>query len=412
MQQNPPQISQDIPTTELIKEVDPFNNNNKFLIPTKKTNNTHSSNDFEIYLSGTSKRGGLMVGKSNNQHDYTKEAVPLPYFIKFTRETIPIPLQNDEYVEFISCGLQHLVIATNFSKCYLFGDYVYYSGGITTTNFIFCHPLQFKVNDNTLHCKITHFDSGEQYVILKDELNRFWYSGKFAFGCGEDEGYYEFLQLQLGELLDELKINKQITKMVAGGRHAAVCVDDKFIYCIGNNFCNQLGIPQIVANNEDDVQKKTEDFHFVKAQWNLNERYQVKELACSGFYTIILTKCGLLFTTKENGQIQLITDTVEKPLTIGTDCELFNNLNLNELKLSSGTGFMNDIHALYNENIVKFNATDVFKKVTIELKPKLPVVHVKISGEINLVYCCKNKTSTMPKKLFKTNGLYDIGIVF
>ncbi|KAL9654806.1 hypothetical protein ABK040_008599 [Willaertia magna] len=455
MSLNLPKEISSIPDTDLSPIVDQFNN--KLLIPTKKINYTHSLNDFEIYLAGNSTKGGLMIGKPNiisnddkkeeeknslqNSFDVENNDKIWPNLIKFTRETIPIPLQQDEYVEFVSCGIQHLVLATNFSKCYLFGDYIYGNNSSLSLNFIFGHPLPFDFNNNLnnndknnssqLNCKITHLDGGEQFVIVKDELNRFWYSGKFNFGNGMDKAYYEFLQLGMGHLLN----NDKITRVIAGGRHAAVCVDDRFIYSIGSNSSGQLGNVKVFMGVSD-WEKKFDDYYFVKTEWNLNGEYFVKELACSGYYTLIMTKCGKLFKTTESGPIeQILTDIIEKPLTIGTDwtsgfillqngkcyktndgiqkenVKMLENFNLNsELKLSCGTGYMSSCYALYSNDSAKF-AVNVCETEIVSLKPNLPIVHIKTSGEINLVYCCKKKVNVMQQKLHETKGLFDINFI-
>ncbi|KAL9647530.1 hypothetical protein ABK040_006888 [Willaertia magna] len=293
--------------TKLIK--DKINN---LYIPVQHQVISQTAADFEIYLSGQSIKGGLMLGKSiiidGKEIDTSKTEI-LPYFIKFTKENIPITLQYDEYVQFISCGLQHSVLATNYSKCYLFGDFKY-NMDFTESGFHFALNLPFKINENTLYnlpCKITHLDCGEQFVIIKDELNRFWFAGKSGFGNGENY-FFEFLQLNNGsELQLDLTKSNNITKVVAGGRHAAICIDDKFIYAIGNNYHNQLGF----GNSATETFSSSvnvggiDGFSFVKFEWNLKEEYRVKDLTCSGNSTIILTKCGKVFKTMRSQSSKL-----------------------------------------------------------------------------------------------------------
>ncbi|KAL9653079.1 hypothetical protein ABK040_006298 [Willaertia magna] len=416
-----PQTDQDLSLEERVDEL-----NNQLLIPNYKTNYHYSSTDFEIYLGGFSARGGLMISGFNRKETW-------PYFIKFTKDNIPIPLQNEEYVEFIKCGLQHLVIATNFSKCYLFGDFKYI---IDNFDLNLCQPLLFKVSytPNHLNYKITHLDCGEQFIIVKDELNNFWYAGKSNFGNSRKVYYYDFTLLNGGILLSDLNSNKHyiITKVIAGGRHVAVCVNDQFIYTIGNNYSNQLGI----RDYRKTLSKKSNlcDFSFMKADWNLNGEYYVQELACSGSSTIILTKCGKIFKTNEDQELlTLITDIVDQPISIGTEWEgavillqsqklhlllddeikvkdstgiLLENTNLQELKLSTGTGSMKEMFACYSDKEVKFKK----KEETITLKTKLPIMHVQLSSEIYLVFCKKNRNEVQ-RKLFNTKGLVDIDFI-
>ncbi|KAL9656524.1 hypothetical protein ABK040_005286 [Willaertia magna] len=414
--------------------------NNHLIIPTNKTNNyLYSSTDFEIYLSGISKKGGLMV----DNEKYCKERT-FPYFIKFTKENIPIPLLNEEYVEFIRCGLQHLIIATNLSKCYLFGDFQFED--YNPNHLILGQQLLFKLNNgdlinNQLNYKITHLDCGEQYVIVKDELNNFWFAGRTNFGNGHDI-FYEFNKLNGGQLLNDLNKNSLITRVVAGGRHLAVCMNDQFIYTIGNNYYNQLGIkkkseikiyPNVEVNNLNEMS-------FVKAEWNLNGEYKVKELTCSGNATIILTKCGRIFKTLQSQELLSQINLINIPIiTIGTEwngalvllqnnkfyklsdykseysenCFLIENANLMDIKLSTGTGSADEMFACYTDNQVKFTEGSyevLISPKTYELRTNLPIVHVQLSEEIYLVYCCKKKVNEFQSKLFKTKGLTDITI--
>ncbi|KAL9648416.1 hypothetical protein ABK040_014037 [Willaertia magna] len=417
--------------TPLITQID--KHQNKLLIPKQTHNfNFSSNNDFEIYLSGVSTKCGLMIGKGSitqNEEeedkpilkDYFKES-PWPYFLKFTRENIPITLQKEEYIKLVSCGLQHLIIVTNFSKCYLFGDISYE----INDHRHFAQLLPFQMNDNTLqnqlNCKITNLDCGEQYVILKDELNRFWYYGRNSFGCGPNPVQFHFTQLNRGEL----KETDNIKKLVAGGRHAAVNVNDKFIYCIGNNYYYQLG----THRNGSNV--------FVKADWNLDEKYTIKMLECSGNSTIVLTTCGKLFKTYQSKYLTLVNSN-ERILTIGTDwsnmffltakgsiwrvgdrvddlkevdsikINLFTkNNNYKDIKLFTGTssscfGMFNEKEAFISRNGSK----------TERLITNLPIINIKISGEIVLVFCSKEeKLSNIQSKLFNINGLFDIKLVF
>ncbi|KAL9648434.1 hypothetical protein ABK040_014054 [Willaertia magna] len=433
-------------TTPLIKQID--KHQNKLLIP-KQTHYLSSNNNFEIYLSGVSTKCGLMIGKgkviSQNEKeekeeenkDYFQEST-WPYFLKFTKENIPITLQKEEYIKLVSCGLQHLIIVTNFSKCYLFGDFIYgnnnYTGyGISENDYHFAQLLPFQMNDNTLqnqlNCKITDLDCGEQFAILKDELNRFWYCGKYGFGNGSNAMQFHFTQLNKGEL-KEINV---IKKVVAGGRHVAVNVNDKFIYCIGNNYYNQLGTNRSNPNTE-----VLSTFSFVKADWNLDEKFNIQDLACAGNSTIVLTKCGKIFKTFQSNSILTEVPCNERILTIGTDWSnalflsetgniwsvgdynealggsdnmknyLFRtNNNYKEMKLFNGTG--QTCFGVFNgrEAIISDHSN------TEKLISEFPVVNIKISGEITLVFCLKEgKLNNFQSKLFNVRGLFDIDFLF
>ncbi|KAL9645406.1 hypothetical protein ABK040_002605 [Willaertia magna] len=421
--------------TTPLKE-DEFQKN--LLIPKEIKNTTISSNTFEIYLSGKSTKCGLMIGKGdieNKIEDFYNES-SWPYFIKFTRETVPIPLQNNEYVKFISCGLQHLVIATNLSKCYLFGDYLYgnniYSGNkIKEQDYHYCFLLQFN-KINTL--RITHLDCGEQYVIVKDELNRFWYSGKNGFGEDYSETcFYSFIQLNSGEL----QLNETITKVVAGGRHAAICVDDKFIYTIGNNYFNQLGTNRSPVKNKTKNEYEMCNYAFVKADWNEDGNYIVQELACSGNATVVLTKCGKIFKSSQSSQqFTLINNCQDKIIAIGTSWSEIvlattesNKITLlgdyneefletndsiksklfggREMKLFSGTGDSESFGSFVGNQVKIFKGSE-----SVKIETQVPIKEIKFSGEIALIFCLKEKTDVMQEKLFKTIGLFDIDFIF
>ncbi|KAL9658062.1 hypothetical protein ABK040_012300 [Willaertia magna] len=415
---------------DLERCVDTFQN--KLLIAKRKTNSKFPSNQFEIYL-----------GEPNSNW---------PYFSKITRETLPVPLEQGEFIKLISGGKQFIVIVTNFSKCYMFGDFLFTNA---SRNRIVGELLAFKENDSNLlqnqlkNCKITHLDCGESFIILKDDLNRFWYAGKSCFGkfIGEHKCYYEFIQLNYGDLIDEIENNCQIDKVVAGEFHVAICVDDKYIYCIGNNFNKQLGI----SNDQiDSSQRKLSDFSFKQSEWNLNAEFKVKELACSRGATIILTTCGKLFKTYQHWNywelivpVKLVSG-VQKILTVGTNDQITTAISskgrislvedgntyldnasstlnkckfpnkLLEMKLGTGQGDSNYIIS-YIENEAKVMKID--SREIITLKTELPIHYVKTSEKYLIIFCFNGRASIddfKAKLLSASNSekLFDIKFLF
>ncbi|KAL9641493.1 hypothetical protein ABK040_013417 [Willaertia magna] len=433
--------------------------NNKLLIPNPTTTNTNSSstnnnNQFEIYIGGSTLSGALMINSSsiinndqNNKYPVSNEET-WPYLIKFTRENISIPLQHDEYIKFISCGYNQLVVSTNFSKCYLFG---FYHESIEQ----FCRLLPFKLskNDdnslqNRLNCKITHLQCGEQFVILKDELDRLWYTGITRFGYSSLDESLNFTLLDLGDELKELLIqNNKITKVVAGGRHAVICVNDYLIFTIGNNYYNQLGYGRNIKKIVDEVDISSYSDFFVKVNWNLDKNYKVKELICSGNETGVLTSCGKFFRTAEpfgddNCSLKLI-EIPKRIVTVGANWSnffvmtekkgyyyktykvysstfekeeyqnpIFDHLkdkkNNTSMKLVSGTN-SNDFCGLFNEREVRLMDKSIWKEIIV-LKTELPIISVTSAYNVTVVFCKKELVCDMQRKLFKTKGLFDIVI--
>ncbi|KAL9641491.1 hypothetical protein ABK040_013416 [Willaertia magna] len=438
---------------------------NKLFIPnsTTTTNSTTSStnNQFEIYIGGSILSGALLINSSsiinkdndqNNKYPVSNEET-WPYLIKFTKENIPIPLQHDEYIKFISCGYNQLVVSTNFSKCYAFGFY-------NSTDEQFCGFLPFQLSknnslENQLDCKITHLQCGEEFVILKDELDRLWYAGKTHFGYDNDFDSnivtsLNFTLLDLGDELKELLLSEKykITKVVTGGRHAVVCVNDCLIFTIGNNYYNQLGhgrnIKKIVTkkNGEDADIASFCDF-FVKVNWNLDKTYRVKELICSGNETGVLTICGKFFRTAEpfgdddcslklieipnrivavganwnNFVVATENDGNYKTYKVNSDMEEYQNpifdhlkdkKNNTSMKLVSGTNG-NDFCGLFNEREVRLMDKTVWKEMIV-LKTELPIISVTSAYNVTVVFCKKELVCDMQRKLFKTKGLFDIVI--
>ncbi|KAL9641516.1 hypothetical protein ABK040_013437 [Willaertia magna] len=440
------------------------NQNNKLLIPNSttttntNTSSTNNNNQFEIYIGGSTLSGALMINSSsiinNDQND--KYPVPndntWPYVIKFTRENIPVPLQHDEYIKFISCGYNQLVVSTNFSKCYLFGFY-------SEPTEQFCRLLPFKLskNDdnslqNQLMCKITHLQCGEQFVILKDELDRLWYAGISRFGYESGYGSLgESLNFTLLDSDDELKElliqNNKITKVVAGGRHAVICVNDCLIFTIGNNYYNQLGYGRNIKKLVNEVDITSYSDFFVKVNWNLDKNYKVKELICAGNETGVLTSCGKFFKTAlpfsdDICSLKLI-EIPNRIVTIGANWSNFfvmtekegyydkvysssgfekdeyqnlifdhlkdkKNNTLNGTKLVSGTN-SNDFCGLFNEREVRLMDKTVWKEMIV-LKTELPIVSVTSAYNVTVVFCKKELVCDMQRKLFTTKGLFDIDI--
>ncbi|KAL9645744.1 hypothetical protein ABK040_003476 [Willaertia magna] len=265
--------------TELVEEREA--NGNTLLISTNKIN-ANGPNDFEIYLSGSSQRGALLTRK-----DYSKDI--WPKYFKYTRENIPVPLNSDETIEFISCGVDHVVIVTNYSKCYLFGDYKSTS---STKKRVpedkhYCFPLNFKMNDFTKYSrlpgKITHLVSGMYFTILTDNLNRVWYSGNTGTDhLRSDKCIYEFVQLKINNEKEFLEPNR-ITHCVSGDQYAVFCVNEQLLFTTEKE-CNGVWKGPISEIS--------------KVDWNDDKQYFVKEVACSMSFTVVLTKCGKLFMSK------------------------------------------------------------------------------------------------------------------
>ncbi|KAL9644620.1 hypothetical protein ABK040_015359 [Willaertia magna] len=424
-------------------EQDEFNNT--LYIP--KNINYYSSSDFEIYLAGLSTKGGLMLGENNDQ--FIKRST-MPNFIKFTKENIPISLQTGETIQFVKSGLQFTILITNFSNCYLFGDF-FFTEPVHVKPHQCHHGLLLKFHKiKKLNGKIIPAVCGEQFILLKDEINRFWYCGKPRFGTSEDT---EVTKLKF-KLLDNYEtviqnVKDKITHVSAGGRHAVVCVNEQILYSIGNNYSCQLGFVNENNINTDNIDNL--DYHgkFIKINWNERNDLFIDKINCCGNNTIILTKCGKLFATvsyeTEPGKssFQLIPCNGMNLCNIGTSWDyaffttsenkiygyranddklstleqLFgiNQLMLDkdkETKISTGTN-SNNIFCYYTENeviIKEHNFTSL--RNTYVLKTGLPIVEVLMSGEITAVLCRKKKIDTMQVNLFKTNGLFDILLLF
>ncbi|KAL9653564.1 hypothetical protein ABK040_000484 [Willaertia magna] len=433
----------------------------KLLIPQTITNHTIANSDFEIYLGGMSTVGGLMIGSAiiineedeNKKYKNYKLDSTFPYFIKFTRENIPVPLQNDEFIEFIGSGARYLIIITNLLNCYLFGNFLT-EGKL---NYNFCKVLQFKINDNNtlqkkLNCKITHLVTAPQFIVLKDEFNRFWYCGKTNFGAYSyyinysDIIYNEFIQLNIGDTLQQElnNENNKVTKIVTGETHVLICINNKFIYGIGNNKYSQLGVKQnetfnLNHTNLDCINK----YNFVKADWNLNGEYTVKQLECSNDETIILTKCGKIFASTRHyywNTFKLI-ETTEKPIRIFIDCHNIRLLTENNQFLYMNGNYIGEDYSNFYELVqenkqmnnkqIKFGKAlgiesakkwsamycdkDIYfmkdNKDLITLRMDWEITSVCISGEINLIFCFKKKSNLFKQILFSSaKELSDIDI--
>ncbi|KAL9645988.1 hypothetical protein ABK040_000428 [Willaertia magna] len=198
-------------------------------------------------------------------------------------------------------------------------------------------------NLKNLDCKITHLVTAPYYIVLKDEFNRFWYCGKTDFGIqtynqNNKTIYYNFIQLNIGETLQQELNNKnnKITKVVTGDNHLMICINDKTIYGMGRNENCQLGIKTSLFDELDYNKDNINEFYFVKADWNENGEYTIKQLECSCDETIILTNCGKIFKSdwRHNNKFDFLRGKYtafqsentngEKPIYIGVDCiELF-----------------------------------------------------------------------------------------
>ncbi|KAL9648217.1 hypothetical protein ABK040_009221 [Willaertia magna] len=407
--------------------------NDQLIIPPSiREDNT---NNFELYLSGYSTKGALMIGKELN-HLYSRKST-WPKFLKFTQENIPIPLENDETIQLVSCGIQNVILVTNHSKCYLFGDFKfgsYFSSYcmIKEEDFHYGTLLPFRMNNSTvcdkLNCKITHLDSGETFSIIRDDYNRYWYCGKRNFTINQNV-IFEFRQLNNGEL--KLINNEKVTHFVVGGKHAVVCVDETTIFTIGNNFSSQLGKGQILLDNSFDK--------FIKVNWNEDKQLLVKQVVANGSSTIILTKCGKIFSTitSLNNNIcsfqEVISPFVEDfnylgcswgcgyitsksggiyPIDEGRILN-FTRIGGEEIKLFTGTNNSSKAFGFYTDNEAQLFDNDYSFKVNSSIvKTNLPIVYTKMSQELKLIFCARNncKDLQFKLKLFKSHRYEDITI--
>ncbi|KAL9641492.1 hypothetical protein ABK040_013417 [Willaertia magna] len=283
-------------------------------------------------------------------------------------------------------------------------------------------------------------------IINNDQNNKYPVSNEETWPSLDES--LNFTLLDLGDELKELLIqNNKITKVVAGGRHAVICVNDYLIFTIGNNYYNQLGYGRNIKKIVDEVDISSYSDFFVKVNWNLDKNYKVKELICSGNETGVLTSCGKFFRTAEpfgddNCSLKLI-EIPKRIVTVGANWSnffvmtekkgyyyktykvysstfekeeyqnpIFDHLkdkkNNTSMKLVSGTN-SNDFCGLFNEREVRLMDKSIWKEIIV-LKTELPIISVTSAYNVTVVFCKKELVCDMQRKLFKTKGLFDIVI--
>jgi len=122
--------------------------------------------------------------------------------------------------------------------------------------------------------------------------------GIASFGTTGSDCVYQFIDLNLQDQLakhsDLTKMSK-VTHFKTGGRHICLCIDGHAIFSIGANYYTQLGrvYEEQPLSGTDPIQC-LKSYKFMRALWNKNGKYKVKEIGCSGNMTCILTGTYIL----------------------------------------------------------------------------------------------------------------------
>ncbi|EFC49236.1 predicted protein [Naegleria gruberi] len=400
-------------------------NNRNYLESRLKTNirPLTESDDYEVYFSGKSINGSLLTG--------SLEAKKLDGFEKFTKygggDAKKILIPKGQALKFIDIGLQFTVIMTNLNEAFLYGDFVYGSSSADI------NPLGRQLSIlMTPEVKINNFPyepvamlCGEQFVAVLDSCNRLWYCGiETHIGTASNNCTYDFVEIGLKKYL-ETEFNDEtthITHFRVGGRHLCLCINNRTIISTGANYFGQLGIintPDLVPSVlPSTVVDALYSYTFVKS-WNEDGKYRVRDVACSGNMTAILTECGKLFKTCNASEpIQAVVLDGFSLTTIGgnwthilahtsknqmmgiTDnhvTEFFSESpikNCDNLQISTGTN-SNYTYFIYSNNELyePRNPNPV-------LKSSLPIVVCKMTSKATMVLCmnCKNNKSIVAMK--------------
>ena len=228
---------------------------------------------YELFFCGRSSKGELFTG------DLVKHEIP--EFIRFSNDgagsrSLPI----NEPFRWISIGLEFTVVVTCSNRVYLFGDYLY---DIHSKFLDVNGRLLPVINDGEQSDRFTvepiEVECGEQFVCVRDCMDRIWYSGVNDFGQRKSidtEVSYQFHNLDWKKVMknDHLKI----THFKVGGRHVIVCWDNHLVASIGANYSKQLGINSLECSSD-----------FVKVPWNESGDYRVRFLECSSMTSCIIT---------------------------------------------------------------------------------------------------------------------------
>ncbi|KAL9646139.1 hypothetical protein ABK040_008016 [Willaertia magna] len=423
--------------------------------------NSSINDDFEIYLGGYNDTGALLLSK-----DYYESKFNQSYLFKFTKQNIPIPLQDNETIQFVDIGLQFTILLTNLNKCYLFGDFYF---GDKNPHFNF-FQLKIKINENqivdTFPNKITFLQCGEQFVIVKDESNTFYYCGIPRFGIGDTRNQsvlYHFIQLNKGHLQTLQNGKDKITHIATGGRYFVCIVNNRTLYGIGANSEDQLGIPSesdYFRENEVDLSLQTtsmeqteetlKKFYFLKSLWNEDNYYKVDKLTCSGNNTLILTTNNTLLSTsieqnkkQHSFQIIPVATTLGKIINMAglwySTFFLFedgsihslssyfpsssrsNNLffkkliiPINNFTVRNISKGIDDVAFVYNNDTAGYFTSKNGLQWSLNVCDK-EINNCKVASKHFCIFFKTNEKQKskkkMQEKLFKTNGFYDIVIL-
>lgn len=154
------------------------------------------TDDFKIYLQGSSSKGALLNGtfetSETRGHFWVYSNHP-----KSGEKRIPIPPHDN--LKLIDLGLQFICLLTHSKKVYMFGDFAYnamnapnadpVNGTLLKVKIItkkrevddgedeFILNEQFALEPIAMSC-------GEQFVTVLDSGNRVWFCGAASFGIG------------------------------------------------------------------------------------------------------------------------------------------------------------------------------------------------------------------------------------
>lgn len=289
---------------------------------------------------------------------------------------------------------------------------------------------------------------GEQFVSVRDCIDRIWYCGIANFGTGSSESFYCFVDLRLREAIDGQSdsgdfLNRKITHFRVGGRHICVCIDNHTIYSIGANYYGQLCNDQndTYASVGDTLQN-IQEYKFVRALWNRTKQYRVMDIGCSGNMTCVVTTCGRIFKTSnvsssfssENGTLNeininglplavsgtwthiLIHTNNEQVVKLSDSHQIEDvtpisfkyNCPPTELRFSKGTNSNGEYYLHTSDTLYNSTGNQV-------LKTSLPIYFCKVTSEITMILCGSGKSGKKVreflKNLYHCKGLHDVTVI-
>lgn len=226
----------------------------------------------ELWGCGSNYFGQLGLGDKKRENKFSKIKLPA--------------LNRDEKIIHVATGTAHTIFLTSNGNCYASGANNHGQLGLGDTE------LRNEFKQLNL-INITNIEAGDQHTIFKD-------SNEHYFSCGRNQsGQLGLKNIRLGSSNTSILLPDQTTPqefwqgdpqknslLAIGRNHNLLLIGADELFVWGSNLCGQLGFRKKCSMENLPTLLKL--------------KYQIKQVAAGGNFSLLLTECGHLLVTGSN----------------------------------------------------------------------------------------------------------------